>query len=251
MTSDAKGFYGSDQAWVHDTRFGDLATDAAAMVVARLHDAGMGRGHVTDLGCGSGILAAQLVNDGFTVTGVDLSPAMIELARRRVPSATFTVGSVHDMVIPPSVAVTATGEVLQYAADARAGLDAFADVARRVAEALAPGGVFALDLSTPGRNLGHEVRHVFHDHGAWMLGMHASESADGTRLDRRIVVLMREDDGRYRRVDEHHTLVLFDVAAVAGILRNTGLVVEVRSAYTRSTASTPEAGWAVFVGTKR
>ena len=47
---------------------------------------------------------------------------MIDLARTTAPASEFSVGSVHDAAIRPSVAVTATGEVLNYAVDPRAGL---------------------------------------------------------------------------------------------------------------------------------
>lgn len=39
---------------------------------------------ILDVGCGSGPLAADLIARGATLTGVDGSPAMIELARRRL-----------------------------------------------------------------------------------------------------------------------------------------------------------------------
>ncbi len=241
-------YYGPDQALIHHTRFGDLAADAARLIGDRLTAAELGSGHVTDLGCGSGILAALLIECGYTVTGVDISDAMVDLARNNAPSGTFAVGPALDAEIPPSVAVAATGEVLNYATDPRAGLDALAVVATRVFGALDVGGVFALDLSTPGRNLGLDVRHVFHEHDSWMLGMHATE--DGLRLDRRIVILVRESDGRYRRVDEHHELVLYEASEVVTILETVGFAVEVRAAYSKPTPSQPPSGWAVFVATK-
>jgi hypothetical protein len=158
------------------------------------------------------------------------------------------VASVHDVEIAPSIAVTATGEVLQYATDPRAGLEALGALARRVFDALEPGGVFVFDVSTPGRNLGLDVRHVFHDHDSWMLGMHATETGD--RLTRRIVILVREADGRYRRVDETHQLCLYEADAVVELLAGIGFAVEQRAAYIEATPSTPNAGWAVFVATK-
>ena len=241
-------FYGAEQAEIHHTSFGDLAADAARLVVERLGRAGLSEGRVTDLGCGSGILAAALIGAGYSVDGVDLSADMIELARTNAPAGEFTVGSVHDAGMRPSVAVTATGEVLNYAVDPRAGLDALTSVAARAYDALAPGGVFAFDISTPGRNLGADVRHVFHDRDTWLLGMHATESDH--RLDRRIVILNREADGRYRRVDEEYHLVLYDVDAVTAALESTGFVVEVLPTFTKATASQPASGWAVFVATK-
>lgn len=241
-------FYGDEQARIHHERFGDLASDAAALVLERLASADLDAGHVTDLGCGSGILAARLLRGGYDVTGVDLSPSMVELARTTAPDGTFAAGSVHEFELPPSVAVTAIGEVLNYATDPRAGLEALAVLAGRVFAALAPGGIFAFDVSTPGRNLDLDVRHVFHEHESWMLGMHATES--GGRLQRRIVILVREPDGRYRRIDERHELVLYEAPDVVAALDAAGFTVEVRPSYTEATASTPSSGWAVVVATK-
>lgn len=52
---------------------------------AMLALAGEVRGRrVLDAGCGSGPLAAELVRRGAVVTGLDASPAMVELARRRL-----------------------------------------------------------------------------------------------------------------------------------------------------------------------
>ncbi len=47
---------------------------------------------ILDAGCGPGLYAQELVARGATVDGFDVSPAMVELARRRVGSgATFRV----------------------------------------------------------------------------------------------------------------------------------------------------------------
>lgn len=251
-------FYGADQARIHHERFGDLATGAASLVEQRLTAGGLDRGHVTDLGCGSGILAAALLDAGYAISGLDLSEDMIALARVTAPGGRFAVGSVHEAEIPASVAVTAIGEVLNYATDPRAGLLALGTVANKVHAALDSGGIFVFDVATPGRNFGLDVRHVFHDHDTWMLGMHATETAG--KLDRRIVILIRDADGRYRRVDEHHVLVLYEVTDVVAELERTGFTVDVRLSYaegataateaTAATGSTPPSGWAVFVAAK-
>ena len=40
--------------------------------------------HVLEIGCGTGELAAMLVSNGCTVTGYDLSPSMVAVARERI-----------------------------------------------------------------------------------------------------------------------------------------------------------------------
>jgi SAM-dependent methyltransferase len=57
---------------------------------------------VLDLGCGTGLpTARQLADGGCAVTGVDISPAMLEQARHNVPEATFVERDLVD--VDPSV----------------------------------------------------------------------------------------------------------------------------------------------------
>ncbi|QUQ63698.1 class I SAM-dependent DNA methyltransferase [Kutzneria sp. CA-103260] len=56
-------------------------------------DAVRGLGPVLDVGCGPGTVTAYLAERGLDVAGVDLSPRMIEHARRLHPECTFSVGS--------------------------------------------------------------------------------------------------------------------------------------------------------------
>ena len=52
-----------------------------------------GQGAVVDVGCGPGQVSAFLAALGVEVRGIDLSPRMVELARRRFPALRFDVGS--------------------------------------------------------------------------------------------------------------------------------------------------------------
>ncbi|MFF7635224.1 class I SAM-dependent DNA methyltransferase [Kitasatospora sp. NPDC008050] len=56
-----------------------------------------GGGPVADLGCGSGRITAHLRDLGVDAFGIDLSPAMIEVARRDHPGLRFEVGSMTDL----------------------------------------------------------------------------------------------------------------------------------------------------------
>ncbi|WET79602.1 class I SAM-dependent methyltransferase [Amycolatopsis sp. QT-25] len=58
------------------------------------------RGPVVDVGCGPGHVTAHLASLGLDVTGVDLSPKMIEIARRRHPELRFFVGSMTALDLP-------------------------------------------------------------------------------------------------------------------------------------------------------
>ena len=56
-------------------------------------DAVRGLGPVLDVGCGPGTITAYLAERGVDAAGVDLSPRMIEHARRLHPECAFSVGS--------------------------------------------------------------------------------------------------------------------------------------------------------------
>lgn len=61
---------------------------------------GNGPAPVADLGCGTGFVTARLHAMGLPVFGVDLSPRMVELARRAHPGLRFHVGSLTSLDLP-------------------------------------------------------------------------------------------------------------------------------------------------------
>ena len=80
------------------TGLGDIRTHPwlrAAMDV--FADAVVGRGPVLDVGCGPGQVTAYLAERGVEVSGVDLSPRMVEHARRAYPHCRFEVASVTEL----------------------------------------------------------------------------------------------------------------------------------------------------------
>ncbi|MCX2181434.1 class I SAM-dependent methyltransferase [Streptomyces sp. SKN60] len=64
-----------------------------AMLSAFTEAVGADGGQVADLGCGPGHVTAHLAESGLAAFGVDVSPAMIELARQAWPGLRFEVGS--------------------------------------------------------------------------------------------------------------------------------------------------------------
>ena len=55
---------------------------------------------VTEVGCGPGRITAHLAGLGLCASGIDLSPAMVDEARRRHPGIGFTVGSMTALDLP-------------------------------------------------------------------------------------------------------------------------------------------------------
>lgn len=100
------------------------------------------RARVADLGCGTGSVAVLLAERGYAVTGVDVSPRMLELARAKARSHGVRVALRHgDAASPPiapgSVDVVLTRHVLWALEDRRAAIDGWFGL-------LAPGGRLVL-----------------------------------------------------------------------------------------------------------
>lgn len=56
---------------------------------------------VLDAGCGAGVPVTQfLVSKDFLVTGIDIAPGMLELARLQVPEGTFIEGDMTQLIFP-------------------------------------------------------------------------------------------------------------------------------------------------------
>ncbi len=75
---------------------------------------------VLDLGSGAGQLSSALVDAGAVVTGIDVSPAMIEIARARLgDSATFHLGDLGDPLpfVDDSFDVVVASLVMHYIED--------------------------------------------------------------------------------------------------------------------------------------
>jgi SAM-dependent methyltransferase len=105
---------------------------------------GHGPGAVLDAGMGPGRLLADLAARGWTVSGVDAAPAMVRVARKRLPGALARLheGTIESLPFDDASfdAVVATG-VLEYAQ-----LEpALAELAR----VLRPGGVAAVSYPNP------------------------------------------------------------------------------------------------------
>lgn len=61
------------------------------------------RGVVADVGCGPGHVARHLHDLGLPVIGIDLSPEMVAIARRRTPEVTFSEGDMVALDLPDAV----------------------------------------------------------------------------------------------------------------------------------------------------
>jgi len=220
--------YENDLAYIHDKGFGKFARSSAPGLLHLLQKNGITGGLVVDLGCGSGIWARELVDNGYEVIGVDLSPAMIELARQRVPKAQFHVKSFLEVPVPPCRAVTALGEVFNYQFDPNNSFRALQRVCKGVFDALKPKGLLVFDIAEPGRC--KEFTQRFMEGEDWACLVEFRHDVARRQLTRRIVSFRKAGDG-YRRHEETHIQQLYPGTKVAEMLRAIGFRARLARSY--------------------
>lgn len=119
----------------------------AQFIAAR---ATLGGSRVLDVGCGGGLLAEVLAREGARVTGIDMAPGMIEVARLHAAESRldidYRISSAEDVAraAPAAFDIVACMEMLEHVPDPAA-------MTATLARLLRPGG--ALFVSTLNRNL--------------------------------------------------------------------------------------------------
>jgi SAM-dependent methyltransferase len=142
----------------------ELFAQASDQAIGPLLDAADARAGVNalDLCCGQGNVSEALVARGCQVTGADFSPAMLAMARARVPGANFIEADAQDLPLADGefdIVVSNLG--ICHVPDQRRAL-------RQAHRVLKKGGRFAMTVwcgaDTPG---GYEMLYrVFKQHGA-------------------------------------------------------------------------------------
>jgi SAM-dependent methyltransferase len=220
--------YRNDLAYIHDVGFGDYARNSAPGLLKILNDAGISEGLVVDLGCGSGVWARELVNKGYEVLGVDISPSMIEIARARVPEARFENSSLLKFKIPHCNAVTSLGECFNYLFDMTNRLSSLRQLFGRIYKALEPGGLLIFDIAEPGRGRGPRQKHL--EGADWTCLVDVDEDSKSNKLTRKIVTF-RKVGNTFQRDEEVHRLKLYRRSDLAKELRREGFRVRTLGAY--------------------
>lgn len=121
-------------------------------LLTRIADLAAGR-PVVDLGCGPGHVTAFLAEAGADVTGIDLSPAMVEQARRRHPGERFEVGHLDRVLRPPAAA--AWGAMVAFYSLIHLAASELPTTLAALGRVLSPGGWLVLAV-----HAGAEVRHT-------------------------------------------------------------------------------------------
>jgi SAM-dependent methyltransferase len=228
VPSGAGSYYQYDLAVVHDRAFASHAAACAPGIIDFLAPVRSRDGLVLELGCGSGLLTKELVAAGHRVIATDASPAMLEIARERLGDAVEIrqLTLPHDP-LPEADAIVAVGHPINYLPD----IDAIERALIAIARALRADGRLAFDVCD--RAWGEARR------DAANLGRTGADWAIITKFSlpspdrfvRDITTFLPNEDGSWRRENEHHENVLIDTARIPGLLGALGIDARVSSSF--------------------
>lgn len=142
----------SDGVFSHYARYYDLFyrdknyAGETRLVDGLLRPAGTSAGALLDVGCGTGVHAREFAKLGWRVTGVDLSPRMIEIARARTgveSGVSFVTGAAAEFDLGRTFPAAVS---LFHVASYQAGTGEAGRMLANVRRHLAVGGVFVFDF---------------------------------------------------------------------------------------------------------
>lgn len=220
--------YQSALAAVHHEGYTALADRAGPAIVSLLEPVRERDGVVLELGCGSGLLTAHLVEAGHNVVATDASPAMLDIARDGLgDAADIRLLTLPHDPLPEADAIVSIGQVLSYVPDEVAVKESL----QVIAGALRPGGILAMDMfdlrlvdNFPMRRTEGKVT------DDWAI-ISFLDVPRPNRLRNAHSVFVRNGDETWRREDEVHTQVLIDTTKVPELLAEHGVEAEVGDSF--------------------
>jgi SAM-dependent methyltransferase len=201
---------------------------------------------VLELGCGSGPLTAELIGAGYRVIATDASAAMVDLTAERVGDGAEDIRQLTLPVdpLPDADAIVAIGHPLNYLHTAEE-----IDVALiAMAAALRPAGRLAFDVcDLEWGRVRQDQPPLGRADEDWAIVTQFTTPAPD-RFVRDITTFLPNDDGSWRRSQEHHETVLIDTGRLPALFDAHGVDAAVGSSF--GTEQLPD-GLKVITGQRR
>ena len=181
---------------------------------------------VLDLGCGTGRMTLELGRRGYDMTGVDLSPEMLDLARDAAEEAGLSDKMLWLLQDITDFELYGTVELAVSCLDTLNHLTDTADLRRclsLVHNYLVPDGLFVFDINGKGKfeNIYADNSYVMEEDGSVCVWQNSYNPK--TRLCDFFITLFEEDeDGRYSRYDELQTERMYTIRTMKKMLTECG-----------------------------
>lgn len=176
-----------------------------------------------DVGCGGGWFTRAFQKHGFEMTGMDVSPQMLDKAQRTA----LKTGVRSEYVLGDIAAkkpqkkfdfVTAVNDCVNYIPKNK-----LSAAFKNVAATLKKGGVFLFDISAKGKFFKKIANTVSVDDREEVTYMSFGK-VEGDRATLDVTLFVKRPDGAFDRLDETHTQYIYTVEEITEALQNSGFV---------------------------
>ncbi len=218
--------YGPGFARVYNLLWAGFARQMAPRILEYYERTPLGHSNKTllDLACGTGQLALHFLEQGYQVTGLDLSEDMLRLARENAVAylvagqVQFVQGDARDFRLEATVGLAvSTFDALNHLGS----LEDLQACFQCVQAAVEPGGLFIFDLNTRAGLRRWNNINVEEGEEALVItrGIYDGQS---DRATTRLSGFGRLEDGRYERFEETVFNTVFEMKAVKDALLQAG-----------------------------
>lgn len=194
--------------------------DYASKILAELHRRGFEGGSLLEIGCGTGNLTRHLCAACDHVFALDISEEMLGIAWGKLQGCDNLILAemdVCELQAPQQEAACGMLDTFNYILDEADLALAFS----RIAEHLPEGGAFIFDMNSRRRLIDeigsqtwvYEKDDIFY---TW------ESEVDGDLVDSWLTFFVRDDDGRYHRIDEGQTQRYYPPETVLRLLEAAG-----------------------------
>ena len=174
-----------------------------------------------DIGCGGGWFTRAFQNHGYQMTGLDISPQMLDFAQETAMKtgirSEYLLGDIAKMKLPKRFDfATAINDCINYIPKEKINA-AF----KNVGGALKKGGIFLFDVSSV-RKLKEKVANTVSvdDREDITYLSFNQEEVDGVTMD--VTLFVKNKDGVYTRLDERHRQYAYTEEEICAALQKNG-----------------------------
>ncbi len=174
-----------------------------------------------DIGCGGGWFTRAFQRAGYQMTGVDISPEMLDAAQEKALKegvrSEYLLGDITKLrLLKRYDFATAINDCINYVPKNK-----LSAAFKGVHTALKKGGLFLFDISSPRKfreKIANTVSVDDRDEVTYL--SFNREEADGVTME--VTLFARQKDGKYLRLEETHRQYLYEEEEILSALQNSG-----------------------------
>ena len=177
-----------------------------------------------DVGCGGGYFTRAFTRAGYAMTGLDVSPQMLDYAQNASLKAgirgEYILGDIAKIKLPKRYDfVTAINDCINYVPKEKV-RSAF----KNVGQALKKGGIFLFDVSSE-RKFREKIANTVCADDREGITYLAFNHTEGDKTTMEVTLFVKREDGAFERYDETHTQYIYTEEEICEALKESGFSV--------------------------